>query len=243
MGNNVEKFNHEVFGAVDVFIIEGVPHFYGKSIAELLGYSNPNKAVRDHVDAEDKVGTKRSTLGGHQDIQVVNESGLYTLIIKSKLPQAKAFKRWVTSEVLPSIRKHGGYVTGQEEMSPEELMAKAVLMADSKIKEMKGIIEEKEELISDKNFPVSISKMFSGNNRVAQAANFHMEHEGWIKKSFEKGKKIGWTLTEKGEELGYGTQSGKHQIIWVPKILDLLPSQRTLMEFAELHGIFDYKRR
>ena len=64
MNNNVEKFNHEVFGEVEVFTIEGVPHFYGKMVAELLGYSNPNKAVRDHVDVEDKVGTERSTLGG-----------------------------------------------------------------------------------------------------------------------------------------------------------------------------------
>ena len=237
------------FGEVEVLIKEGNPWFKGGEIASYLGYSNQSRDIQRHVDEEDKyLITNKDTDSvllniPSRGVLMINESGLYSLIMKSKLPQAKTFKRWVTSEVLPSIRKHGGYVTGQEEMSPEELMAKAVLMADSKIKEMKGIIEEKEELISDKNFPVSISKMFSGNNRVAQAANFHMEHEGWIKKSFEKGKKIGWTLTEKGEELGYGTQSGKHQIIWVPKILDLLPSQRTLMEFAELHGIFDYKRR
>lgn len=208
----------------------------------MLGYSNPNKAVRDHVDEEDKVGTKRSTLGGSQDIIVVNESGLYSLIIKSKLPQAKAFKRWITSEVLPSIRKHGGYLSGQEEMSPEELMAKAVLMANSQIEELKGKVENQAGIISDKNFPVSLTKMFSGNNKVAQAANLYMEDKGWIEKSFEKGVKKGWRLTEEGEEVSYGVQNGKHTIAWTPSILKLLPSQAELLRFAERMDLINWKK-
>lgn len=80
----------------------------------MLGYVNPRKAVYDHVDEEDKGVTKWNTPGGIQNISIINESGLYSLILSSKLPQAKIFKAWVTREVLPSIRKNGGYIAGQE---------------------------------------------------------------------------------------------------------------------------------
>lgn len=85
--------------------------FVGKDVAEILGYSNTRKALNDHVDDEDKGVTKCDTLGGAQEMTIINESGLYSLILSSKLPKAKEFKRWVTSEVLPSIRKHGAYMT------------------------------------------------------------------------------------------------------------------------------------
>lgn len=117
MKNNLEIFEHDTFGKLEIVVLGNEPHFYGKDVALLLGYTNPNKALRDHVDEDDKVGTIRSTLGGNQEVKAINESGLYSLILKSKLPQAKVFKKWVTKEVLPSIRKHGGYTAGQEEMS------------------------------------------------------------------------------------------------------------------------------
>lgn len=101
-----------------------------------MGYTNPLKAVRDHVDEEDK-GSERIVhpFGGGQKVILINESGLYSLILKSKLPSAKNFKHWVTSEVLPSIRKNGGYIAGQETLSDTDLLAKAFIVAYNKIEE------------------------------------------------------------------------------------------------------------
>lgn len=141
--NDLMIFKNEEFGEIRSIEIENEPYFVGKDIAETLGYENPQKALRDHVDNEDKkMGEQNGTpyildsLGRKQYPIFINESGLYSLIMSSKLPNAKRFKRWVTSEVLPSIRKHGGYIAGQEQMTDEELMAKAVLMANSKIQEL-----------------------------------------------------------------------------------------------------------
>ena len=112
---------------------DGELWFVGKDVAKALGYSNQRDALDKHVDADDKGVAKCDTPGGAQDMAIINESGLYSLILSSKLPTAKEFKRWVTSEVLPTIRKHGGYLAGQEAMSPEELMASALLMAQKTI--------------------------------------------------------------------------------------------------------------
>lgn len=108
--NNISTFNNPAFGSVRAVSVNDEPYFVGKDVAEILGYSNPRKAMIDHVDAEDKGVTKCDTLGGTQEMTIINESGLYSLILSSKLPKAKEFKRWVTAEVLPAIRKTGGYV-------------------------------------------------------------------------------------------------------------------------------------
>lgn len=115
--NELTVFNNEEFGEIRTITIDGEPWFVGKDVAEVLGYSNPRKAMIDHVDTEDKGVTKCDTLGGAQEMAIINESGLYSLIISSKLPNAKAFKRWVTADILPAIRKTGGYMT-------DELLAK-----------------------------------------------------------------------------------------------------------------------
>lgn len=99
--------------------INDEPYFVGKDVAEILGYSNPQKAIRNHVDEEDRGVTKMGTPGGIQDLTIINESGLYSLIMSSKLPDAKRFKRWVTSEVLPQIRKHGMYATAELLNNPD----------------------------------------------------------------------------------------------------------------------------
>lgn len=91
--------------------VNNEPWFVGKDVAMVLGYSNPQKAIRDHVEDEDKGVNEMFTPGGKQQLPIINESGLYSLILSSKLPNAKQFKRWVTSEVLPTIRKHGAYMT------------------------------------------------------------------------------------------------------------------------------------
>ena len=116
-------FNHEMFGEVRTMTNEkGETFFVGKDVAMALGYSNPLKAVRDHVDLEDKTVNESFTVNGTSLI-FINESGLYALILSSKLPQAKAFKRWVTSEVLPAIRKTGRYELTSTEL--KQLAGKA----------------------------------------------------------------------------------------------------------------------
>ena len=114
--NELQIFKHDGFGEIRTLEIEGEPWFVGKDVAEILGYANPNEALQDHIDSEDKLNSK--TLSsfkieiGQRGGWLINESGLYSLILSSKLPQAKAFKRWVTSEVLPAIRKQGAYSLG-----------------------------------------------------------------------------------------------------------------------------------
>jgi prophage antirepressor-like protein len=107
--NEVQVFNNEEFGTVRTVLINNEPYFVGKDAAAVLGYGNTRDAISKHVDSEDKGVAKCDTLGGIQEFTVINESGLYALIFGSKLPNAKKFKHWVTSEVLPTIRKTGGY--------------------------------------------------------------------------------------------------------------------------------------
>ena len=109
-GTQLQIFNNAEFGSIRTLDINGEPWFVGKDVAGALGYSNSRKALIDHVDEEDKGVTKCDTLGGIQELTVINESGVYSLVFSSKLPTAKKFKRWVTSEVLPAIRKHGVFV-------------------------------------------------------------------------------------------------------------------------------------
>lgn len=107
--NGLQLFQNEEFGSIRAVEIDREPWLVGKDVAAALGYSNPRKALIDHVDGEDKGVTKCDTLGGTQEMTIINESGLYSLVLSSKLPGARKFKRWVTSEVLPTIRRTGGY--------------------------------------------------------------------------------------------------------------------------------------
>ena len=111
--NNLQIFSNEEFGAVRTMVIDNEPWFVGKDVADILEYTNTAKAIRDHIDEEDKL-TERIVLSGqNREVIFINESGLYSLILSSKMPNARKFKRWVTSEILPSIRKHGAYMTEQ----------------------------------------------------------------------------------------------------------------------------------
>lgn len=107
--NELQIFNSEEFGDIRTVTIENEPWFVGKDVATALGYSNPQKAVRDHISEEDRGVNEMDTPSGRQNLAVINESGLYALIFGSKLESAKRFKHWVTSEVLPAIRKTGAY--------------------------------------------------------------------------------------------------------------------------------------
>lgn len=149
----LQVYKNAEFGSVRTTTIGGQPYFVGKDVADILGYANTRKALIDHIDDEDKGVTKCDTLGGKQDLIIINESGLYSLILSSKMPNAKKFKRWVTSEVLPAIRKHGLYATDdlianpdlaivaftalkEEREKNKELMA-AVAIGQQQIAEMK----------------------------------------------------------------------------------------------------------
>ncbi len=136
----LQIFNNADFGEIRVLEMDSEPWFVGKDIADILGYSNSRKAIGDHVDEEDKGVTKCYTPGGKQDLLIINESGLYSLILSSKLESARKFKRWITSEILPSIRKTGTYKvpSGNELISLALIEAHKVLeQKDRQIEEMK----------------------------------------------------------------------------------------------------------
>ena len=125
--NQLEIFKNREFGEIRTVTVDGEPWFVAKDIAEILQYTNTQKAIRDHVDEEDKL-TERIVLSGqNREVICINESGLYSLILSSKMPGAKRFKRWVTSEVLPQIRRTGTY---QKPLTPQEMMRVQLGMID-----------------------------------------------------------------------------------------------------------------
>ena len=148
MKKEIQTFKHEQFGEIRTMVDEkGNPWFVGKDVAKMLGYNQSDKAILRHTDEDDRMKcTVTDNLGRGQSTFVINESGLYSLVLSSKLPQAKAFKRWVTSEVLPQIRKTGGYIPLKDkegrELSDLEIMCRAMEI-------MKKSIEQKEQLIAD----------------------------------------------------------------------------------------------
>ena len=137
----IQVFKNDRFGEVRTMVINGEPWFVGKDVAEVLGYLNTQKAIRDHVDDEDSLG-ERIVLSGQNRMTIfINESGLYALILSSKFPQAKEFKRWVTSEVLPQIRKTGGYIPVNDCKDDGEIMAKALLIAKKTIEQQDALVK------------------------------------------------------------------------------------------------------
>lgn len=112
--NELKVFKNKEFGSIRTVQIDNEPYFVGKDVAEILGYTNPSKALSDHVDEEDKHNNESLSSLGQRGGWLINESGLYSLILSSKMPTAKKFKRWVTTEVLPTIRKTGGYVSNED---------------------------------------------------------------------------------------------------------------------------------
>lgn len=119
LDNNLEIFSSNEFGQVRTVLVNNTPYFVGKDVATALGYKETAKAVREKVENEDKGVSVLDTPGGKQNVTIINESGLYSLILSSKLPRAKEFKHWVTSEVLPSIRKTGSYTVKESEVQKQ----------------------------------------------------------------------------------------------------------------------------
>ena len=121
--NDLTTFTNPEFGQVRTVEIDGTPWLVGKDVAVALGYAKPTDAIRKHVDPEDKGISKTETPSGEQEMLIINESGLYSLILSSKMPKAKAFKHWVTGEVLPALRKNGVYETVKAQQHIEQLEA------------------------------------------------------------------------------------------------------------------------
>lgn len=157
--NTIKIFENDDFGAIKTIMINGIPYFVGKDVANVLGYRNLSDALMRHTDEDDRKTLKYkayrdSRLADLWDIAsndfsdktVINESGLYSLIFGSELESARKFKRWVTSEVLPSIRKHGGYIDGQEHMSIDEINEKYLQVLASITKEKEALTEKVEAL-------------------------------------------------------------------------------------------------
>lgn len=132
--NEITVFNNDEFGSIRTVTIEHEPWFVGKDVAEVLGYTNPSKALADHVDTEDKLNNETLLSLGQRGGWLINESGLYSLILLSKLPKAKAFKHWVTSEVLPSIRKTGSYGKPMSELEILQCSINQLIEQERKIK-------------------------------------------------------------------------------------------------------------
>lgn len=167
--NNTQIFKHPKFGALRVMMDEkGEPWFVGKVVAEMLGYANPSKEIAFHVEAEDtKVLTYKAynEMGKASDFwngndysnkTMINESGLYSLILGSRLPQARIFKHWVTADVLTSIRKNGGYIGATAEMSEEEIVAKAFEVVTATIESRRKRIEEETNSVNSLEKQVNV---------------------------------------------------------------------------------------
>ena len=159
--NKLEIFKNQDFGEIRAISINDEPYFVGKDVAMILGYSRPDHAVNHHVDDEDKLMYQIDTSGQNRQMLIINESGLYSLIFSSKLPNAKKFKRWVTSEVLPEIRKNGSYTK-----------------APKSFKEALFLAYKQQEKIEE----LEKTKAWIGNKREAQAMNTASQKSKEVKK-------------------------------------------------------------
>lgn len=172
-GNNVLDFNFEGHD-VRAIAIDGEPWFVGKDVAEALGYKNQRDAIKKQVEVEDKrPGVAIYDGRQNRKMTIINESGMYSLILSSTLDSAKKFKKWVTSDVLPSIRKNGGYIYGQENMSEDELLSRALILANSRILSLESKNEQLEEEKQDVTF---LSELFVGSKDrwlTTEIANYY----------------------------------------------------------------------
>lgn len=212
--SELQIFKNAEFGSVRTITIEGEPYFVGKDVAEILGYSNTRKALADHVDEEDKGVTKCDTPGGVQDLTVINESGLYSLILSSKMPNAKKFKRWVTSEILPTIRRHGLYAMDEVLANPDilinallELKAErernanlqaVVAVQNQQMIEMQPKVSYYDVVLNCKDL-VAISVIAKDYGWSATKLNQYLQQKGI---QYKQGGKI-WLLYQKYAEKGY----------------------------------------
>ena len=152
----VQKFIHPQFGEIRTMTMpDGQVGFVGNDVAKVLGYSNYRNAIANHVDGEDKLRTQIEYAGQKRDVTFINESGLYSLILSSKLPQAREFKHWVTSEVLPQIRKTGGYIPVKAEDDEKTILAKAVQILMKTVERQKVSIEQQRRELAEQDVEIA----------------------------------------------------------------------------------------
>lgn len=218
MKNKIIIFKHKEFGEIRTLNIDGEPWFVGKDIASKLGYTDTFGALKKHVDGDDKQNCQNDSFETPRGLTIINESGLYSLILSSKLTSAKKFKRWVTSEVLPSLRKHGAYFTAEtlhKTMSdPRELAKLLTTLADEQEKRRK-LEEENAFLLVKANYydrilqsknSVPVTQIAKDYGMTAIAFN-KMLHDYGIQYSIRNS----WVLYAEYANLGY-TQSKTYQI-------------------------------
>lgn len=134
--NDVTIFRKDEFGAVRAVTLEGEPWFVAADVCRALGLGNSRQTL-SYLDDDEKGVITSDTLGGKQEMSTINEPGLYSLILRSRKPEAKAFKRWITHEVIPAIRKTGGYIASKPDETPEEIMARALVVANETLERHK----------------------------------------------------------------------------------------------------------
>lgn len=208
--NEIQTFDFDGSG-IRALTIDEEPYFVGKDVAQVLGYSNPRDAIAKHVDAEDKGVAKCDTLGGQQNQTVINESGLYSLILGSKLPEAKRFKRWVTSEVLPSLRRNGMYAMDELLDNPdlainalqklkEEREARRQLELQNEQMKPKALFAEAVETSSTSILIGDMAKLLRQNGvEVGQRRLFDwLRTNGWLMKTGESRNMPTQEAMEKG---------------------------------------------
>ena len=197
MTDQIQVFNNTEFGNIRTLEIDGEPYFVGRDVAIALGYTNPQKSIRDHIDNEDKTVNESFTVNGTQAI-LINESGLYSLIFASKLPSAKRFKRWVTSEVLPMIRKTGKYSvpdTADEAEQPpvslQERMEIAKLIAKTPKNRLSMVAKIFEPVLGVELLPNALSAVsadeISSGDAIIIVSEFINSYDDSILREFEDG--------------------------------------------------------
>ena len=212
--NELEIFQNDEFGAVRTTTINDEPWFVGKDVADILGYSNSTKAMQDHIGTEDMSFNESLKLSRQSGVWLINESGLYSLILSSKLPTAKKFKRWVTSEVLPAIRKHGMYATDElinnpdiaiaaftalkEEKEKAKKLAEAIAVKEQQISELRPKASYYDVVLNCKDL-VSITEIAKDYGKSGRWLNEKL-HD--LKIQFKQGNKI-WLLYQKYANKGY----------------------------------------
>lgn len=208
--DNVTIFSKEEFGAVRVVTLEGEPWFVAADVCRALGLGNSRQTL-SYLDDDEKGVITSDTLGGKQEMSTINEPGLYSLILRSRKPEAKAFKRWITHEVIPEIRKTGGYIAGQETMDDDQLLANALMVAQRKIAERNKQLEEANEKIKADApkvlFAETVQKA-EGDILVRQLARL-MNQRGYDigeRRLYEILRRDGWVIKANAKDQNAPTQ-------------------------------------
>lgn len=208
--DNVTIFSKEEFGAVRAVTLEGEPWFVAADVCRALGLGNSRQTL-SYLDDDEKGVITSDTLGGKQEMSTINEPGLYSLILRSRKPEAKAFKRWIIHEVIPEIRKTGGYIAGQETMDDDQLLANALMVAQRKIAERNKQLEAANEKIKADApkvlFAETVQKA-EGDILVRQLARL-MNQRGYDvgeRRLYEILRRDGWVIKANAKDQNAPTQ-------------------------------------